>query len=112
MLYHNEISDHDYNYTVHIYTQNGSISQFRYGNNSKELILLCGMRYFMNVTTECCENTVTLANFNFQFVNGVNNNSHPSVMSNIISVTLYFDCNQSTYYYVYTKEMPTSKLSL
>ncbi len=72
MLYQNEISDHDYNYTVHIYTQIGSISQFRYGNYSKELILLCGMQYFMNVTTECCGNTVTLANFNFQFVNCMN----------------------------------------
>ncbi len=101
MLYQNEISDHDYNYTVHIYTQNGSISQFRYENNSKELILLCGMQYFMNVTTECCGNTVTVANFSFQFVNCMNQYSHPCEMSNI-PVTLYFD----------TKEIPTSKLSL
>ncbi len=27
---------------------------------------------FMNVTTECCGKTVTLANFNFQFVNCMN----------------------------------------
>ncbi len=69
MLCNNKISDHDYNYTVHIYTQNGNISQFRYENNSTELIMLCGMQYFMNVTTECCGSNITLVNFNFQFVN-------------------------------------------
>ncbi len=68
MLCQNEISDHDYNYTVHIYTQNGSISQFSYENNSTELILLCGMDYFMNVTTECCGNTLTLANSIFNLL--------------------------------------------
>ncbi len=110
MLCHNEISDHDYNYTVHIYTQNESISQFRYENNSTELILLCGMDYFMNVTTECCGNTVTLANFDFQFVNCMNQNSHSGEMSNNnISITLYFDCNHSANNYVYINEIPTSK---
>ncbi len=111
LLCENRMSDHDYNYTVHIYTQNGSISQFRYGNNSKELVLQCGMQYFMNVTTECCGSNVTLARFCFQFVNCTNQYSPPGETYNL-SVTLYFDCNQSTYNYVYTKEVPTSKLSL
>ncbi len=111
MLCQNEISDHDYNYTVHIYTQNGSISQFRYGNNSKELVLQCGMQYFMNVTTECCGSNVTLAHFCFHFVNCMNQYSPPGETYNL-SVTLYFDCNHSAYNYVCTKEVPTSKLSL
>ncbi len=100
MLCQNRISDQDYNYAVCIYTQNGSISQFCHGNHTKELVLQCGMQYFMNVTTECCGNTVTLANFNFQFVNCMNQYSHPCEMYNNISITLYFDC---------INEIPTSK---
>ncbi len=103
MLCHNGISDHDYNYKVQINTQNGSISQFRYENISKQLVMQCGMHYFMNVTTECCRSAVTLANFNFQYIN-----CDPGEMSNI-SVTLYFDCNHSAHNNVYTKEIPTSK---
>ncbi len=109
MLCHNKISDHNYNYTIHIYTQNESISQFSYGNHSKELVLQCGLDYFMNVTTECCGNTVTLANFNFQFVNCMNQYSHPGEMYNNISITLYFDCNHSAINYVYVHQRNTNK---
>ena len=82
MLCHNRSSDYDYNYTIHIYTQNGSISQLPYGNNSTKLILQYEINYFMNVTTECCGSTVNLANFNFQFINQMNQYSHPSEIYN------------------------------
>ena len=99
-LCNNRIFDHDYNFTAHIYTQNGSISHLRYGNYSIELILLYEMQYFMNVTIECCGSTVTLANFNFQFTKCINPKSHPDEN---ISVMLYFDCNHKAYNYVCTK---------
>ncbi len=109
MLCHNRSSDYDYNYTIHIYTQNGSISQLPYGNNSTKLILQYEINYFMNVTTECCGSTVNLANFNFQFINRMNQYSHPSEIYNNISVTLYYDCNRGAYNYVYIREILTSK---
>ncbi len=88
-LCHNRISDHNYNYTLHIYSQNKSISQFSYQNNSVELMLQCEMDYFMNITSECCGSTITIAHFNFQFTKCTNQKSHPYNKS----VRLYFNCD-------------------
>ena len=95
----NGSTDHDYNYTVLIYTQNGSISRLRYKNTFMEIILQYEIIYFMNITSECCGNTVTVDNFNFQFRIPT---PHP-IESYNISVKLYFDFNPNVLNYNYTQ---------
>ncbi len=102
-----KVSDHDYNYSVHIYTQNGSVSQFRFINNSMEIILQYEINYYINVTSECCGSTVTVDNFNFQFKTS---NSHPDQVYNI-SVKFYYDCNPNLFNYLYTQKMSVSSNS-
>ncbi len=97
----NRLPDHDYIYTVHIYTQNGSVSQFRYINTSMEIILQYEINYCMNVTSECCGSTATVENFNFQFKT---QNPYPDEIYNI-SVKFYFDCNLNEFNYLYTQKM-------